>query len=152
MLKILVSLFTPNVILLPYFRWYPGSNFSDDTSANLCNIAAVTSDRVQWKHWNSPKLWEHLVPTCDLIVPIYMKVWFKFCRARVIIWCLKIAKVLAHYLYISKDLCSCGCRVEKICHLWNICHCCRNKNGNFPTIFKGNRGDFSWAIPRHRST
>ena len=34
-----------------------------------CNIAAVTIDRVQWEHWNSPKLGEHLVPTSDLIVP-----------------------------------------------------------------------------------
>ena len=33
-----------------------------------CNIAAVTIDRVQWEHWNSPKLGEHLVPTSDLIV------------------------------------------------------------------------------------
>ena len=34
-----------------------------------CNIAAVTIDRVQWEHWNSPKVGEHLVPTSDLIVP-----------------------------------------------------------------------------------
>ena len=34
-----------------------------------CNIAAVTIDPVQWEHWNSLKLGEHLVPTSDLIVP-----------------------------------------------------------------------------------
>ena len=38
-------------------------------TVTLCNIAAVTIDRVQWEHWNSPKLGEHLVPTSDLIVP-----------------------------------------------------------------------------------
>ena len=36
---------------------------------SYCNIAAVTIDRVQWEHWNSPKLGEHLVPTSGLIVP-----------------------------------------------------------------------------------
>ena len=35
----------------------------------FCNIAAITIDRVQWEHWVSPKVGEHLVPTSDLIVP-----------------------------------------------------------------------------------
>ena len=56
----------PDLCLLAYFYT---KTYGSISTATLCNIAAVTIDRVQWEHWNSPKLGEHLVPTSDLIVP-----------------------------------------------------------------------------------